>query len=156
VDTTLQPLTAATTTRQQIENQHSVGICDGCHRLMDPIGFAFEHYDGFGRRRETENGFPVDASATLVGSSPGDPSPTFDGLGGPDGLAAYLAASDDVRQCLIRYWSYYSYGAASWAQDACTYRAIYQEAQGQGFGLRSILMAILHAPNFTSRVADEE
>ena len=156
VDTTLKPLTTATTTRQQVENQHSVGICDSCHRLMDPIGFGFEHYDGFGRHRDTENGFPIDASATLVGLSPGDPSLTFDGLGGPDGLATHLASSDDVRRCLIRYWSYYSYGAASWAHDACTYQAIYQEAQGQGFGLRSILMAILHAPNFTSRVADED
>ena len=48
-------------------------------------------------------------------------SPTFNGLTGAGSLAAYLAASDDVKQCMIRYWAYFAYGASSWAQDACTY-----------------------------------
>jgi hypothetical protein len=154
VDATLKPSMAAKTTRQHIESEHSLGACDSCHKLMDPIGFGFEQYDGFGRHRDTENGVAIDASGTLVDVNTRDGSPTFNGLGGPGGLAAYLAGSDDVRQCLIRYWSYYSYGSASWPQDACTYNSIYQEAASQGFALRAVLMGILHAPNFVRRVQD--
>ena len=31
-----------------------------CHRLMDPIGFGFERYDGIGRFRASDGGGPVD------------------------------------------------------------------------------------------------
>jgi hypothetical protein len=154
VDATLKPATTAKTTRQHIENEHSLGGCDTCHRLMDPIGFGFEHYDGFGRYRDVENGVPIDASGTLVDVNVRDGSPTFNGLAGPSGLATYLAGSDDVRQCLIRYWSYYSYGSPSWTQDACTYNSIYKEAASQGFALRAVLTGIIHAPTFTRRVQD--
>ncbi len=154
VDATLKPATTAKTTRQHIEGEHSLGACDTCHKLMDPIGFGFEHYDGFGRYRDVENGVPIDASGTLVDVNARDGSPTFNGLAGPSGLATYLADSDDVRQCLIRYWSYYSYGSPSWTQDACTYNSIYKEAASQGFALRAVLTGIIHAPTFTRRVQD--
>jgi hypothetical protein len=154
VDAALRPAATAKTTRQRIENEHSLGTCDGCHRLMDPIGFGFEHYDGFGRYRDAENGVPIDARGRLTDVNPHDGSPTFVGLGGAGSLSAYLAESDDVRQCLIRYWSYASFGASSWPQDACTYKSIYQEAASQEFGLRAVLMAIIHAPHFTHRVQD--
>ena len=54
-----------------------------------------------------------------------------------------------------RYWTYYTYGSSSWAQDGCTYDAVYSESQTNGFGLKSVLMAIVHAPNFTTRVQDQ-
>ena len=41
--------TEAKTTRQRYEELHAGNAaCSGCHKLMDPIGFAFEHLD---RRR---------------------------------------------------------------------------------------------------------
>jgi hypothetical protein len=55
---------------------------------------------------------------------------------------------------MMRYWTYYAYGASSWDQDACTYDAVYKEASSGGFALKNVLMAIIHAPNFTSRVQD--
>jgi hypothetical protein len=56
---------------------------------------------------------------------------------------------------MMRYWSYYAYGASSWSQDACTYDAIYTEASKGSFGLKASLMAIIHAKNFTQRVQDQ-
>jgi hypothetical protein len=154
VDTTLKPIASAQTTRQRIEAEHSLGACDACHKLMDPIGFGFEHYDGFGRYRDSENGVAIDATGTVVNANAAGASATFDGLGGAGGLAAYLSTDPDVNQCLVRYWSYDAFGSASWDQDGCTYDAISQEAAGQGFSLRGVLMAILHAPSFTRRVQD--
>ena len=155
VNTTLKPATNAQTTRQQIETAHSLGTCAGCHQLMDPLGFGFEHYDQYGRYRDTENGVAIDDSGKIVNANPRDGSPTFTGLSGPGSLSEYLAADPDVTQCLIRYWSYTSFGSASWPQDACTYDAIYNEAQGQGFSLRSVLVGIIHSPNFLHRVQDQ-
>ena len=111
-------------------------------------------YDGFGRHRTTENGLPIDTSVTVF-SDPQGKTVELDGLTGTNSLASYLAASADVKRCMLRYWSYYAYGSSSWSQDACTYDAIYTEASNGNFALKSSLMAILHAKNFTQRVQDQ-
>jgi hypothetical protein len=79
----------------------------------------------------------------------------INGLAGTGGLSTYLASSDAVRRCMLRYWSYFAYGASTWSQDACTYDSIYQEASTNNFGLKASLLAIIHAKNFTQRVQDQ-
>ena len=61
LDTTFHPDPTPTTTRAHYENAHAHGDCVGCHKQMDPIGYGFEHYDAFGRWRDTENGYPIDS-----------------------------------------------------------------------------------------------
>jgi hypothetical protein len=121
---------------------------------MDWIGFAFENYDGWGRYRTTDNGLPTVDTGTIY-TDPEGKDDNITGLSGTGSLAAYLAQSDDVTRCMERYWTYYAYGSSSWSQDSCTYDAIYDESQTNGFGLKSVLMAIIHAPNFTTRVQDQ-
>lgn len=154
LDVTLKPSTMAETTRQHMEREHSVGICYSCHGLMDWVGFGFEHYDAFGRWRDEDNGFPVDDSVTVY-SDPEGNDVSLQGLSGPGSLGEYLAGSDDANRCMLRYWSYFAFGSSSWSQDACTYDSIYQEAQAGNFSLKTELMAIIHAANFTSRVKDQ-
>ncbi|HTQ06079.1 MAG TPA: DUF1592 domain-containing protein [Polyangiaceae bacterium] len=154
LDTMFKPATTVETTRQHFENEHSVGVCKSCHQYMDWIGFGFEAYDGFGRYRTTDNGLPIDTSATVYGDPEGNDD-ALSGLSGTTGLSQYLAGSDDVQRCMQRYWTYYAYGSSSWTQDACTYDAIYKEAQQGNFALKSVLKAIIHAQNFTSRVQDQ-
>jgi hypothetical protein len=149
LDTTFKPEANPTTTRAHYEIDHSTGVCADCHKLMDKIGFGSEHYDAFGRRREMEGIYPIDATGTIVQANPTDGDVAFNGL---TELQTYLAQSADLKQCMVRYWSYYAYGASSWDQDACTYAAIRQEATSGTYSLRSVLMAIVHAPHFTSRV----
>jgi Protein of unknown function (DUF1592)/Protein of unknown function (DUF1588)/Protein of unknown function (DUF1595)/Protein of unknown function (DUF1587)/Protein of unknown function (DUF1585) len=148
LDTALKPPTGAQTTRQHYEAHSTSEPCRGCHVLMDPIGFGFEHYDSFGRYREQDNNVPVDATGTLNGVKEG--AVAFDGIGG---LAAYLAGSDAARTCVARYWAYVAYGAPTWEQDACTYAAIRSEAATQNQSFASVLAAIVHAPHFTRRAA---
>jgi hypothetical protein len=153
LDTEFKPI-AAQTTRERFEKGHSTGICYECHKLMDDIGYGFEHYDGFGRYRDNENGVAIDARGKLVNVNTREGSPPFDGLSGPGSLQEYLAASEDVKHCMVRHWAYYAYGSASWGQDACTYRSIEQEATANNYALRSVLSGIIHAAHFTRRVQD--
>ncbi|MDB4982655.1 MAG: hypothetical protein JWM82_3407, partial [Myxococcales bacterium] len=145
VDTKLKPNAAAKTTREHFAQHDQDGVCAACHHLMDPIGYGFEHYDAFGRWRDQENGAPIDATGTIFGTKTGDVA--FDGVAQ---LSAYLATSADVKTCLVRLWSYASYGTAGWTEDACTYDAINTSA-GQ-YGLRDVLTAIIHAPHFSQRL----
>ncbi|HVV17465.1 MAG TPA: DUF1592 domain-containing protein [Polyangia bacterium] len=154
LNTTFMPSTTPETTRQHFVNEHEQGQCGSCHKLMDWIGFAFENYDGWGRYRTTDNGFPTDDSGTIYAGPAGNDE-TVQGLSGAGSLADVLANSDDVTRCMQRYWTYYTYGSSSWSQDACTYDAVYNEAKSNNFTLKSVLMAIIHAANFTTRVQDQ-
>jgi hypothetical protein len=148
LDTKLRPPVATETTRAHFEDHMKDAQCAVCHKMMDPIGFAFEHYDAFGRWRDQENGTPVDVKGTIYAAKPGTDVP-IDGLGG---LSSYLAASDEANRCLVRYWAYYAFGSASWNADACTYDAIAAEAGRDQNKLKSVLMGIVHAPRFTQRI----
>src|SRR5262249_1455620 len=50
--------------------------CAGCHKLMDPAGFALENFDAVGRWRTFEDGKPLDATGGLPDGS------TFEGVTG--------------------------------------------------------------------------
>jgi Protein of unknown function (DUF1592)/Protein of unknown function (DUF1588)/Protein of unknown function (DUF1595)/Protein of unknown function (DUF1587)/Protein of unknown function (DUF1585) len=93
------PASAGGTTRQRFTIHDQNACARACHSAMDPIGFAFESYDGVGKFRTTDNGMPVDAtgSITLDGVAH-----TFDGA---VALVGLLAASPEVRSCFAAEWS---------------------------------------------------
>src|SRR5262249_1841135 len=49
------PVGTVLTMRERMEQHRANPACAGCHRLMDPIGLSFEHFDATGRWR-TRNG----------------------------------------------------------------------------------------------------
>jgi len=163
LDTNLKPQVAGATSRERYAAHSSQEPCHSCHKLMDPIGFTFEHYDGFGVRREMEAGKPVDSSGgvpLMNGRSLASPEVTYP-LSGVDELADYLSQIEDVRACMINNLAYYSYGIANqakWPSDekVCTDNFIRQEARDAGNTLKSALMAVMHAPTFTTRVRDAD
>jgi hypothetical protein len=56
------------TMRKKMEDHRVRQDCVQCHRLMDPIGFALENFDGIGLWRSHDEGTPVDASGQLFDS----------------------------------------------------------------------------------------
>jgi hypothetical protein len=51
--------------REVITVTTSAELCNNCHGYyINPLGFAFENFDGLGRFRTTDNGAAVDASGT--------------------------------------------------------------------------------------------
>jgi hypothetical protein len=116
---------------------------------MDPIGYGFEHYDAFGRWRDTENGYPIDSSATIYNANATDGNVNFNGIAQ---LESYLAGNADLKTCMVRNWAFYAYGSTTWDQDACTYQSIRSASSSGGYAMRDVLNAIIRAPHFTSRV----
>ncbi len=51
--------------RAQMEQHRANPVCASCHRLMDPLGFALENFDGVGTWRTIDAGTPIDASGVL-------------------------------------------------------------------------------------------
>jgi uncharacterized protein DUF1592/uncharacterized protein DUF1588/uncharacterized protein DUF1595/uncharacterized protein DUF1587/uncharacterized protein DUF1585 len=74
VDTTIPESDPSqpTTLRQRLEAHRENSQCEPCHAKMDPIGFAFEHFDAIGAWRDTENGLPLDTSTDVDGAPVAD------------------------------------------------------------------------------------
>ncbi|MBK6518167.1 MAG: DUF1592 domain-containing protein [Polyangiaceae bacterium] len=71
VSTTLpepEPGAPPTTLRERLDVHRTNPECAGCHARMDPIGFAFEHYDALGTFRTIdENGLTIDSVTEVEG-----------------------------------------------------------------------------------------
>lgn len=104
-------LTAESTNRQRTATATSPAACISCHTLLNPPGFAFEHYDAIGKWRDQDNGQKVDASGsvTLTG---GEEITFTDGID----FARKLATSDRVRDCYVLHWTRYALGTQLDAQ----------------------------------------
>ncbi|MXO89895.1 DUF1588 domain-containing protein [Pontixanthobacter aquaemixtae] len=60
---------ANVTARDRLDIHSTEPSCAGCHKVMDPIGFALEAYDGAGSHRTHENGSLIDLSGDLDGQA---------------------------------------------------------------------------------------
>jgi hypothetical protein len=69
------------TLRERMTRHRADPSCAGCHRKIDPIGFALENYDPNGVWRDQENGKPLDVSAEMPGGAK---------IEGPAGLRNFL------------------------------------------------------------------
>ncbi len=112
---------------------HSVDpACAGCHKLMDPIGLALEHFDGAGQTRFTENGEPIDTSGDLNGIAFKDAV----------GLGAAMRQDPAATSCVVR--RAYSYAAARPVErgerDWITH--LEQEFADDGFRFRQLIKRI--------------
>lgn len=144
VDTNLEPIPEGATNRERYEQHSTDPNCSGCHGLIDPIGFTFEHYDHFGLWRDEESGQPIDASGSLVGV---EELVELDGL---DSLAEALAEEAKVQECFAHYMSYYTYGV-----DSCSGESLVATAGGDQATLMSTLEAIVRSQHFRERVMGE-
>jgi hypothetical protein len=149
LDTNLASGANFTTNRERYQMHQDDPTCRGCHAEFDPVGFVFEHYDGFGRYRDQEKGAAIDATGALTGLPSGDV--TLDGV---QSLVDVLVKEDRVRACLVRYWSYYAHGRDNWAEKKCNDDSVRREAMAGNYTLLSVLSGLLHAPTFTRRVQD--
>ena len=134
------------TTRDRYREHAERDACSGCHRLIDPIGFGFEHYDGVGAYRTHENGALVDATGTVVGTRDADGD--FDGA---RELAERLAASEEVSDCVATQFFRFAHGRVEGEDDACEVqrlRARFSESDG---GLVSLVTTVIDGSSFRYR-----
>jgi len=133
------------TTREQFSQHSSDPSCQSCHQQMDPIGFGFEHFDGIGRYRETEWGQAIDASGELSATDVDGP---FDGV---VELAARLASSEQVEDCMVEQWFRFGYGRGPTEDDACSVAMIQADFAAADHDIQALIIALTQTPAFRTR-----
>ena len=131
---------ARETMRQQMERHRTNPACASCHRMMDPIGFTLENFDGIGRWRDTEAGARVDASGQLTDGTK------------IDGVIA-------LRQALLRYSPQfvrtmteklltYALGRGVEYGDMPLVRSIVHQAEHNHYRFSAIVLGIVNSDAF--------
>ncbi|MBL9126266.1 MAG: DUF1592 domain-containing protein, partial [Verrucomicrobiales bacterium] len=133
----------STSVRERLARHRADPACAGCHRLMDPVGFALENFDAIGRWRDSEDGTPLDASGGLPDGS------SFVGV---DGLEDALAKRPDLFVgTLVEKLLVFALGRGLTASDAPAVRAIVREAEADDYRFSSIISGIVRSTPFTHR-----
>jgi hypothetical protein len=114
---------------------------------MDPLGFAFEHFDAVGRYRDMEAGRPVDASGKVMG------------LDGKDfafkdatQLLPAIAHSNEGQSCAVSQLARFALGRALGDFDQAALDQGLTIFQGAKLDLRKVVPFIVGSKSFRFRV----
>jgi hypothetical protein len=136
------------TTREQFTQHSADALCKGCHQLMDPIGFGFEHFDGIGRYRETEwAGLEIDAHGELINTDVDGP------YNGVVELAARLASSEQVKECVATQWFRFAYGRGVTEADTCSMDGVQAAFAAADYDIKELIVALTLTDAFRYRHA---
>ena len=125
-------------------------MCASCHRTIDPLGFAFDHFDAIGAWRTEERvdggkgaNPPVNASGVLSDGR------AFDG---PDEFKSLLAADlDRFAEAFVGQLATFALRRVMTVDDAPRIKAIAEAAKADDYPLRAILENFVISDLFLQR-----
>jgi hypothetical protein len=146
--TALKPLDPGMTNRERVEATTGPGTCgEGCHSTMiNPPGFAFEHFDAVGKYRSQDRGKPINSAASYGFS---------DGLKSFDGAAEFshlLAESPQAHACYLQNWMGYLNGHPLQPEEQPTLDALTRDSVAGKLSLRDAVIRIVTADAFLNRL----
>lgn len=145
----LEPdIRGATTIRDQLQKHRAVETCAGCHRSIDPLGFALENFDPIGAWRDhyprgREQGPLIDASGQL---------PDGHEFADVVGLkAALVGRREQFARCLTEKMLIYALGRKLDASDRPQVNEIVAELGRRGDGLQDLVLLVVTSSAFRAR-----
>jgi hypothetical protein len=141
----LPPPAPGQSVRQALNIETQGAPCKACHVAIDPLGLVFEGFDAIGRARATDNGVPVDATASVFVSGRADsPWPIY----APADLAFRMAADSGVQECMVRQWLSFALVRPLGGADDATVTDIVSAFARSDFDLQTLVVAVLTSDAF--------
>jgi len=137
------------TVRERLAIHRENPTCNGCHGLMDPLGFALENFDVDGTWRDVdrESGRPIDASGLLPDGSK---------IAGPEELRkALLARPEQFVQTFVEKLLAYSLGRSTEWYDMPAVRQVVRQSAADDYRFSAVVLAIVQSAPFTTRDAGD-
>ena len=125
------------TMRDRLSAHRTDPTCAGCHKLMDPMGFALESFDSDGGHRATENGQPLDTSGELDGI------PFTDAVG----LGKAMHDNPATGACLVRREYSYATGRGAARRDMAWIRYLEKGFAADGYRVPELMRRIALSKN---------
>jgi hypothetical protein len=137
------------TMRQRMEQHRTNPTCAACHRIMDPVGFALENFDGLGVWRDSTapGAGPIDASGVLLDGT---------AFNGPAGLRDVLLKKRDIFvETFTERLLTYALGRGLEEYDHAALRKITREAAADHHKWSAIILGIVNSTPFQLRRASD-
>ncbi len=147
VDVTPPTVSDNVQTREAYAQHSQNATCAGCHKQMDPLGFAFEHFDAVGRYRDMEAGKPIDATGTILGLDGKDV-----GFDGATAMMQAIAGSEEGQRCFVQQMTGYALNRSLGDFDAATQDAAFTAFKSGSLDPRELVPAIASSKSFRYRV----
>jgi hypothetical protein len=129
--------------RERLEEHRKNPTCAGCHKFMDPIGFALENFDPIGEWRTFDSNTVVDAKGKMYDGS---------ALDGPASLRrALMAHSDAFLGTFTENLLAYGLGRVLHPEDMSVARSIEASAADHGDKFSAYILAIVNSEPFRMR-----
>ena len=126
-----------------MEQHRANPACAGCHKLMDPLGFALERFDAVGASRLRDAGAPIDTAVVLADGTAVD---------GPVALRQWLLRQPErFVQTMTEKLLVYALGRGLVPTDMPTVRAIVREASKQNYRFSALMLAVVRSAAFQMR-----
>jgi mono/diheme cytochrome c family protein len=148
VDTNLtdKPGAVPKSIRERLSQHRTSPTCNGCHSVLDPLGFALENFDVIGGWRTIdESGGPVDASGTTASGR------KIEGLRGL--RAALLDEPEQFPRTLTEKLMAYALGRRIEYYDRPAVRKIVRDAAAQNYRWSALITGIAKSPTFLMRAS---
>ena len=130
--------------RERMELHRSNTVCAGCHKVMDPVGFALENFDAVGQWRARDDGSAIDPSGTLFEGSKVD---------GPVALRKMLASRPETFVgVMTEKMLTYALGRALNEQDMPAVRKIVNNARPGGYRFSALVSGIVESTPFQMKI----
>lgn len=134
------------TVRERMELHRASAACMSCHRMIDPIGLAFEQFDVTGAWRIRDNGMPIDPASALYDGTPI--------RGVADLRAALLARPATLLQTFTENLMTYALGRRLEPSDMPVVRAVARQAAAADQRFSAFVLAIVNTQAFRAKAAD--
>ena len=137
----------ALTLKQAMERHRANPVCASCHKLMDPIGFALEHFDAIGsfRMRYEDANAEVDASGILFDGSEFNNTKEFQDV--------FMEHSDRVVHTVTGKLLTYALGRGVEYYDQPAIREIVHKITPENYSWPSLILAVAESMPFQYRRA---
>ena len=135
------------TVRARLEAHRENPSCQGCHGIIDPLGFALEGFDAVGRNRTIDRmiGTPIDTYGVL---------PDGSAIGGVQDLRnALLERPNMFVQNLVEKLMLYGLGRPIEAEDMPAVRQIVAQVQQDNYHFYAIVQGIVATDQFLYKQA---
>jgi hypothetical protein len=130
------------TNRESLSQRTANPPCNGCHAIMNPIGFGLEVFDAIGAQRSMDRGKPIDPSGQL---------PDGQTFADTEGLMQILKQDPRFPACMTRKMLTYALGRGLEAScDAEALQKLGEDFKADGYNMKNHLVRLAQSQLFRS------
>lgn len=138
------------TPRERLGVHRDSAQCYDCHKVIDPVGLAFENFDAIGKfRTQYENGRDIDPAGFIMFPNDATVKRSFDNF---KTLSEILKSSKQTKRCFVQKSMQYATKYRPEFKHLCEVDKIRHVFEKNGGTYMSLISSIIHSLSFNSVV----